>query len=116
MKLSEIKGEEALDVVAELLDPIASMGMKEEVKKANRKNRMEFIKTILKSCKKEIIEILAILDRTPVEEYEVSLATLPGKVMELFSDPAIVELFGLQGQTEQTSSGSATENTEVAKK
>lgn len=116
MKLSDIKGEEALDVVAELLDPITAMGMKDEIKKADRKDKIGFIKIILKSCKKEIIEILAILDRTPVEEYEVSLLSLPSKVMELFNDPSVQELFGWQSQAEQTSSGSVTETTEVAKK
>ena len=116
MKLSEIKGEEALDVIADLLDPIAELGKKEKIKKADRKDRKAFIQVILKEGKKEIIQILAILDRTPVEKYEVTLATLPGKVLELFSDPTIMELFGFQSQEEQPKSGSATENTEGEKK
>lgn len=115
MKLSEIKGEDALDVLAELIDPIASIGMNEAVKNADRSNRVEFIKTILKECKTEIIEMLAALERKPVDEYrkEMSLATLPSIVADLFGDQMVAELFGLQSQTEETSSGSATENTEA---
>lgn len=118
MKLSDIKGEEALDVIAELIDPISSIGMNDKVRKADRSNRIEFVKTILKECKTEIIEMLAILERMDVDEYreQMSLATLPSKVIELFSDTAVAELFGLQSQTEETSSGSATENTEAKEK
>ena len=116
MKLSDIKGEDALEVVADLLDPIAKISQNNDFKKIDRKNRLVFFQTVLRSCKKEIIEILAILDRTPVDEYEVSLATLPGKVAELFSDPSVQMLFGLQGWDIPTSSGSATESIEVVEK
>lgn len=117
MKLEDIKGEEALDVAADLLGPISQIVKKEEIKKADRSDKVAFIQKILKTCKKEIVEIFAILDRVPVEKYkeEFNLSILPRKTIELFNDPFILELFGLQGQT-QTSSGSAMESTEVKEK
>lgn len=117
MRLSDIKGEEAFEVMADLIDPLANIAQKEEVRKADKSNKLAFIQVLLRNCKAELLEMLAILDRKPVDEYreEFNLAMLPGKVIEMFNDPAVLELFGLQGQTE-TSLGSATENTGVEEK
>lgn len=116
MKLSDIKGDEAFDVLADLIDPLTAIMSDAEVDHAFKNlPRLAFVKVLLKKHKKEITEILAILDRTPVEEYEVSLVALPVKVMELLNDPELAELFQSQGQT-VTYSGSAMENTEVAEK
>ncbi len=129
MKLSDIKGVDAIDTVADLMEPIAKIATNEKIKElgnkfaqdmkgANEKEKIalkiRYARDILKACPQEIIEVFAILDRTPVEEYEFSLASLPQKIVELINDPYIMELFGLQSQ-EQTSSGSAMENTEVEK-
>lgn len=116
MKLSEIKGDEAFEVLADLIDPMTAIMNDDEVADAFKSlPRLAFVKILLKKHKRELTEILAILERTPVDEYEVSLVALPVKVMDLFNDPELAELFQSQGQT-MTSSGSATENTEVDKK
>lgn len=116
MKLSDIKGDEAFEVLADLIDPASAIMADKEVETSFRSEpRLAFIKLLLKKHSKEITEILAILDRKPVEEYEVNLVALPVKVMELLNDPELEGLFQSQGQTE-TSSGSATENTEVKEK
>lgn len=116
MKLSDIKGEDALDVLADLIDPAAKIMDNKKVEQAYRgAPRLEFIKVLLKECKKEVIEIMAILDQTPVEDYEINIISIPAKVKELLDDPVMSELFRSQGQTE-TSSGSATENIEVEEK
>jgi hypothetical protein len=86
MKLEEIKGEEALDVAADLLGPISQIVKKEEIQKVDRSDKLAFVQTIMRSCKKEIIEIFAILDRVPVEKYrkEFNLSLLPKKIIALF--------------------------------
>lgn len=118
MRLSDIKGEETFEVIADLLDPIADMGKKEAIKKADRRNRMGFVKVILKECRKEIIEILAILNKQDPEEYakNLTLDVLFREVSDLMQDEVLMNLFGFQSQVELPKSGSATENTEGEKK
>ena len=108
MKLSEIKGERALDVIADLIDPISEIFADEAIRKAAGGNKLDLVKIILKGHKKSIIEILAILDGEDPKTYEVSLISLPAKILELLNDPELASLFGLQGQT-----GGATSSTSV---
>ncbi len=113
MKLSDIKGEEAFDVLEALIDPASRIMADQEVTKTFNSGapKLELAKLLLREHKKEIIEILAILDRVPVEEYEVNLLTLPKKLLEILNDPMMAEVFPSPEQT-KTSSTSATENTE----
>lgn len=112
MKLSEIKGEQALDVVAEIIDPITELALDAELR---GKPKIVMIKQALKSHKDAIISILAALDLKSVEEYKESmnLLTLPQQLMDIFNDPEVELLFGSQSQTDKTSFGSAMENTEA---
>lgn len=115
MKLSEIKGEHALDVLADLLDPISEIVTDKEIEGIikSKKPKLMVVKPAIKNHKKAVIEILAILDGIPPEEYQVNLLTLPMKILEVLNDPMVEELFSSQGQTmESASSGSATESTE----
>ena len=117
MKLSEIKGEAALDVLADIIEPIAEIAMDAEVREMRQagKPRLLIVKQIIKAHKEALIQVLAALDMKTVEEYKetVSLVTLPLQVMEMLNDEQVSELFGLQSQTEKTSFGSAMENTEA---
>ena len=113
MKISEFKNEKALDVLADLIDPLSVILTDDEIKRVYKeeKSKLKLIKTLLKTHKAEIIQILAILDDTPVEDYKVNVLTLPVKLMEVLNDPTIQELFTSQGQENtETSSGSATES------
>ena len=114
MRLSDIKGEAALDVFVNIIDPASEILTDDKLQQLVRKNatRMELVKVAIKNHKKAVIEILAALEGKTPEEYEVSVLTLPAKLIEIFNDPELVSLFQLQGQT-QTSSGSATENIEA---
>ena len=100
MKLSEIKGEKAIEVFADLLVPVGSILADEEIRKLINDNasKLEIIRQMLKRHTKEVVEMFAILDGVPVDKYEVSLATIPVKLMELFNDEAITQLFTSQGQ------------------
>lgn len=95
MKLSEIKGEKAIEVFADLLDPVGKILTDEDVRKLITDNapKVEIIKTMLKNHSKEVIEMMAIIDDVPVENYEVNFATLPMKLIELFNDEAVGQLF-----------------------
>ncbi len=117
MKLSELRGEAAIIAVADCIDPLTNITTDKDLMSLKGKvSRAEFIKELLRKHPKDVICILAAMDQTPVEEYskKVGIATLPVKLGELMSDPELAELFPSQSQNkEETSFGSATENTEV---
>lgn len=112
MRLSEIKGEQALDVIVEILDPITELALDTELR---GKPKIMMIKGALKSHREAVIAILAALDLKTVEEYKKSmnLLTLPQQLLEIFNDPEMEMLFQSQSQTDKTSFGSAMENTEA---
>lgn len=111
MRLSDIKGERALDVIADLIEPVSEILIDDRVRTAFGGDRLELVRIILKEHKKQIIEILAILDGEDPATYEISLVTLPAKILELLNDPELATLFGLQGPTGgATSSASVSEN------
>ena len=115
MKLSDYKGEEALDLIVELLDPITKIMSDKQIADAYQKvSKLEAIKIAIKNHKTEVIEILAILDGEDPKEYEVNIFTLPVKILEILNDPELIKLFGSQGQTGGAkSSGSVSENIEA---
>lgn len=105
-KLSEVKNEDALDLLADIIEPAAEIMADKKVQElVKAKNKGAIIKALIKDHKKSIIEILATLDGVPVEEYEVNLFTLPMKLLEILNDKELVNFFTLQAtMEEQTSS------------
>lgn len=114
MKLSEIKGQEAIDVLADLMSPASIIFTDKKVVDLLRSgDKIKAIQSMLKSHSKEVIEMLAIIEREDPKTYEPSLVTLPMKLLEFFNDPEVTELFFSQEQTkDENSSSSVTENTE----
>lgn len=93
-KLSEIKGEEALDVLAEIIEPAAEIFTDENVKKALKsESRIKAAKIILKDHKKAILTLMAALEETPVEEYKPTLLALPALILGVLNDPELQSLF-----------------------
>ena len=121
MKLSDFKGEEALDVLADIIEPLTSILSDKEIQALSKKKNtpvMKFVKPAIKNHKKELIEVLARLNKQTVEEYEknISLVTLPMQVLELINDPEVQSLFHSQEESRITSlasSSPAMENTEA---
>lgn len=115
MKISEIKGEQAIDTFAEIIEPLTAILADEEIKEAD--NKLEAIKIALKKYKREVITILALLEGENPETYEPTLFTLPAKLIEITDEPEVKTLFMSVGQTEENnSSGSVTENTKDGEK
>ena len=113
MKLSEYKGEAALGILADLIEPAGEIMSDKEIGEVFKKNRFKAIGLAIKNHKKAVMQILAIMDGVPVEEYKCNVLTLPVKILELLNDPALIQLFTYQGQTgDAKSSGSVSENTE----
>ena len=109
MKLSEIKGDNALDLLADLIDPVVEIVVDQEFAKAfDSGDRIRAIKVMLKNHKKAITTILALLNEEDPETFKPDILTLPRKVIELMEDES-------QRQTDKSSFGDATENTEAKK-
>lgn len=115
MKLSEIKGEKALDTLADLIEPLGEIVTDPEIQEMHKAGmpRIKMIKPAIKNHKKAVVTVLALLDGENPDTYEVDLLTLPRKMMEVINDPYISEVFQSQSQRmPQESFGSATVNTE----
>lgn len=115
-KLREIKGEKALDVLADLLEPVCDISTDSElVSELQSGSKVKGVQLMLKNHKKAVLTIFAILNEEDPATYEPNLIELPKTLLEAFNDPELVSLFISQGQSaEQTSSGSVTENTEAS--
>lgn len=119
LKLSEIKGDDAIDVIADILDPVAVMLADKEVEKTIKSKVPVIVKAqvILKRQKKAILEVLAILNQVDPKEFNPSLIELPVMLMSVIQDieahPELKILFQSQGQmTTSVSSGAVMEPTQ----
>ena len=114
MKLNELKNEQAIEVLADMFDPIIEIASDSKVVSAARSdNKILMVKCILKDHARAVFELMALSEGVPAEEYECDILTLPVKLLELFNKPEFSVLFQSQGQKMgETSFGSATENTE----
>ena len=115
MKLSDYRGEDALDILADLLEPAVEVfGDAEFAKIYKTGQKIKAVQYALKNHKKEVLQMLAILEGENPETYKPGLLVLPAKLLEILNDPELVSLFTEQEQSkEKTSSGPATESTEA---
>lgn len=114
MKLSEYKDGEALDILADLIEPtaliLADEGMRDSLRKCSNKAQMAAV--VIKTHKSEVMRILAAVNGVPADEYHCNLLTLPRQVMEIMNDEDLMDFFISWGQTEgESNSGSASANT-----
>lgn len=114
-KLSDYKGEEAIELWADMLDPLTHILTDEGVRRAveSGKPKMIIAKEILKSHSKDAIDILNRIDDSPVNGLNL-LLRLIAILNELGESEEIKAFFGFaeQVKTDNVSSGSLTENTE----
>ena len=94
-KLSEIKGEEALDVLADMLVPITAIANDEEVREGFNTNVATCASVALKKHKDDVIDMLTALDGRSKEEMleDMNLLTLPAVLVEILNEPAVQSLF-----------------------
>ena len=115
MKLTDYKDEEALDLLANLIEPASEILSDEEVRKASEEGKnARAVALAIKNHKESVMAVLAAIDGVPVEEFHCNVLTLPLKLIELLNDPNVGQLFTFAGQTEEEKpSGSLTENIEA---
>lgn len=118
MKLSEIKGERALEVLVDLIDPVTLIAADEEIVNTYKSKapKILLIKKLIENHKKEVLTMLAILNGEDPATYEPSLIELPKMLLDLVQDEELMNLFTSQNQKMgSVSSGSAMENIEAPK-
>lgn len=109
MKLSEIKGEKTLDVIAELIEPVANIVRDkdidifqrvelpegEDAKAFTAERLIKGVPQLLKNHKRDLITILAAVQCVEREEYaaQLNLAKLFKDATEILKDEEFIELF-----------------------
>lgn len=115
MKLTEIKGEKAMETIADLIEPISVIVTDEKFRKLLESgNRVKAVQYLLRHHSKNVLLCMALLNDEDPETYEPNILTLPAMLIELLNTPELVELF-TSGET-VTSSGSPTESIEGEEK
>ena len=114
-KLSEYKDEEALDLLLDLMSPCMNImsnnkDLLDEL--AYPEKRLETCVSIVRNNKKDVIEIMRILDGNN-PDYHFSVMDLPFRLLEIATDKEFIDFLSLRAQEiKETSFGSAMENTE----
>lgn len=108
-------GEDAIELLADTLEPAAGILADEKVKELARGggSRVKTAGYLLRAHKGEILEIFARVEGVPVEDYKPNALELVKNILDLLGNKEFTELFTSQGRT-LTSSGSVTENTTEA--
>lgn len=98
MKLSDIKGERALDVLADLIDPVAEILGDKEISEALQSGKApaKAIKLALKNHKRAVLDMMAAIEGEDPETYQPSLFVLPKRLLDLLNDPEVQQLFASQ--------------------
>lgn len=117
-KLSDYRDEEALILLADILEPALIIMQDEEFRdNARKRNEARAIKCAIKNHPKEVMEILAIYNGVEVKDFHCTIADVPKMVKEIIEDKALIEFFTSQGQTvDEAVSGSASENIDEQEK
>jgi hypothetical protein len=107
--LSEIKGDEAFDVLVDMIDPISEIIADEEIKKARTEgvSKLKLGRLLLKNHRGAVKTIIRALGDDP---NEVSVISLPINILKLLNDPEITRLFtSLQSSGDMKSSSAVQE-------
>jgi|GEM_PF-1551801 len=123
MKLSEYRGDDALEVLAELLEPAVEILADKEIAaawcgnstgKTRGQKQLKAVSIALKKHREAVISVLAALEHESPEEYraKINVVTLPKKLLEVLNDKDLKAFFTSQEQTEDELSGSASVSTE----
>lgn len=115
MRLSDIQGEDAVDLWADLLDPICTILQDKDVATAYRANvkKTELATLILRNHKKETVQILTRIDPAPINAINIVLRIID-LIQEIENSDDLKSFFDSAGQTktESGSFGSVMENSE----
>ena len=94
MKITDFKNEDAIELISDLIEPISEISTdKELVKLLKKGDKIKAIQQGLKNHKSSIIQILAILNGVPVEEYSCNPITITKDLLVILNDKELMEVF-----------------------
>lgn len=113
MKLSDYQNEEALDVLADILEPASALIGDKGVEAALRNGKPSLLvaKVAIKNQKQAVVELVSYLHRKKPGEYKFTMISLISDLLDILNDPEITQLFTSPDTV--TSSGSAMESIEA---
>ena len=98
-KISEYQDEEALDLLADLIEPVGKIVSNSEMLETIRnKDKLKAVKLAIKNNKEELMIILARLEGVPREKYHCNPLSLPIAVLFVLTDESLLDFFKSQGQ------------------
>ena len=117
MKLSDFKGDDALDLLAEMIDPACEIiADREFLNAAESGRKVDCVKIAIRNHKKAVTRILALLNREDPATFEPNFIQLPGMIYEILDDPELLSVFTSHRPKDNPSFGNVTESTgETAK-
>lgn len=94
-KLSDYKNEDAVELWADLMEPILIILADEETSKlfAQKPPALKIAKELLKTHPKEVTEVLTIIDPTPVDGLNLMIRTVD-VVLEIMNNKEVLSFFG----------------------
>ena len=98
-KLSEYKNEEAAAILAEILEPASEIFSDKKFTESLKKSPISAAKIALKEHSKSVIDVLAIYDSVPREEYKVNPVEIFSRFIEILNDKDLMSAFTSQEQT-----------------
>lgn len=95
MKLSEFKNGDAIDLLADLIDPVTRILGDAEVAKAFNAghSKLHIAKLCLKKHKDDVIEILALANGETVETFTCTPITIIRDLVILLNDKDLIDFF-----------------------
>lgn len=115
-RILDARGDEALDVLAELLGPVGNIAsdpeISENMKTGGGGTMLDLAKAMLKNHKADVVKIMAIDDgKTEAEELKFMTAlTIPARLLKILSTPAVSEMLFGSAATGTPATGSSPES------
>lgn len=129
MRLSDVKGERTLDVIAEIIEPIANIAEDEVATEIFSRKRLpdgmtakqfmlrrikKSVPALIRNHKDDIVTILCTIEGSTSEEYKetLNLAKLSKDFVDLLTDEEFMALFTSAQTDSESTSGSVSETIE----
>lgn len=102
MKLSEIKGERAIETIADIIEPIGNIMSDSEAKELIQRDKSQkkvpifkILPALIKSHKNDVYQILAVVNGVNIEEYikNSNMITIMNDFADVITDETVQALF-----------------------
>ena len=117
MKLSDYTNEDALDLLADLLDPVSDIMNDKGLQEIALQNgdKIAIAKYVLKNKQKQVVQILARMENKPLSEYKATITEMFAQILDVMNDKVMLDFFAAQARNiKGASSVSALENIAAA--